>query len=262
MNQPQEKGENYPDTLHKLRTAKYYAFDLDDTLHNFRSASSTASKSIFSALQPLSTSPIHELESSYQKILSQGTSSAFVDGKTSHQYRSDRFQKLVDAHGIQLQSGEMQKLVELYERVLMETLERKEGVLELFQTLKSRGHSIAVVTEGPQDAQERTVEALGITPYIDYLATTNKLGVAKVDGLFVKVLEHLDLKPADMVVIGDSWERDVVPASQAGLYCVHYSEKDGSGAIAQGWRVSGLEQLRLLVEAAHDEPVNLGQNSD
>ncbi|KAF1360922.1 HAD-like protein [Lizonia empirigonia] len=182
-----------------LRDAKWYAFDLHDTLHGFRKASAAAVTTVLRILngQRHPESALEDLEMEYKRILARGTASAFVDGRTSHQYREDRLQQ---------------------------NFELKPGVLDLLKTLKQYGHMIAVITEGPQDGQERTVEALGLMPYIDYLATTNKLGVAKTDGLFVKVLEHLGLEPNEMIMTGDGWERDIVPATQAGIYCVHYTD--------------------------------------
>lgn len=240
-------------SLPQLREAKWFAFDLDDTLHSFRKASATATKAVLEAIQTHSGHPLEELENVYKRILIQGTASAFVDGKTSHQYREARFQQLIHARGIELEHGEMKVLVDMYETVLMANLERKAGVMELFQTLKHHGCKIAVVTEGPQDAQERTIDTLGITPYVDYLATTNKLRVAKVDGLFVKVLEYLRLDPREMVVIGDSWERDVEPAIQAGVSCIYYSlkEPEASDAVV-GW-ITNFGELRALVEEAYEK---------
>ncbi|KAJ4374609.1 hypothetical protein N0V86_007480 [Didymella sp. IMI 355093] len=156
------RKDTYNASLLRLREAKWYAFDLDDTLHGFRKASSAAVKAVLEVIHKNSDCALEELESEYKRILTQGTSSAFVDGKTSHQYREDRFRQLLQVHNINLDDAQMQDLLSLYERVLTENLELKPGALELLQTLKRRGHKIAVITEGPQDAQERTVEALGI----------------------------------------------------------------------------------------------------
>jgi putative hydrolase of the HAD superfamily len=239
-------------SLLRLREAKWYAFDLDDTLHSFRKASSAAVKAVLEVIYKNSDRALEELESEYKRILTQGTSSAFVDGKTSHQYREDRFRQLLQVHNINLDDAQMQGLLSLYERVLTENLELKPGALELLQTLKRRGHKIAVITEGPQDAQERTVEALGIAPYVDYLATTNKLGVTKIDGLFVKVLERLGLRPEDMIMTGDSWERDIAPATQAGIYCVFYSEVERALEYpTQQTQIGHFEEFLMLVETAH-----------
>ncbi|KAF2628249.1 HAD-like protein [Macroventuria anomochaeta] len=238
--------------LTRLRKARWYAFDLDDTLHSFRKASGTAVKAVLRVLHEQSGNALEDLEAEYRRILAQGTASAFVDGKTSHQYREDRFQQLVRNFDIKLNDGQMPVLLDHYEEVLEDSLELKAGVLDLLQTLKRYGHKIAIITEGPQDAQERTVEALGLTPYIDYLATTNKLRVAKTNGLFAKVLEHLKLEPKDMIMTGDSWERDIVPATQAGMYCVHYSEKVPQSDNMDGYmRISELKRLRMLIENAH-----------
>lgn len=232
--------------------AKWFAFDLDDTLHSFRAASSAAVKTVLKVIHDLNGRALEELESEYERVLAKGTVSAFVDGKASHEYRRDRFWQLVRACNVALEDEQVQSLVALYEEVFMESLELKPGVLELLQTLKRLGHKIAVVTERPQDAQERTVEALGIAPYIDFLASTNKLGVAKIDRLFVRVLEHLEIHPQDMVMTGDSWERDIVPATQAGIYCIFYSEAERTLEHQDKQaRIGQFEELRALVEAAH-----------
>lgn len=237
-----------------LRGAKWYAFDLDDTLHSFRKASGAAVTAVLQKIREESNSScsLEDLEAEYKRILVRGTTTAFVDGKTSHQYREDRLQQLVQKYDIRLQEGQMQTLLDHYEKILIDNLELKAGVLDLLQTLKHFGHRVAVITEGPQDAQERTVKALGLMPYIDYLATTNKLGVAKTDGLFVKVLEHLSLEQEDMIVTGDSWERDIVPATRAGMYCFHYSQVEPDYPELGGTtRIKSLEKLQTLVATTH-----------
>ncbi|KAH6633636.1 HAD-like domain-containing protein [Boeremia exigua] len=238
--------------LIQLHEATWYAFDLDDTLHEFRKASAAAVKAVLKIIHETSGHTLEELDEEYKRVLSRGTALAFVDGKTSHQYREDRFQQLVRVFDIKLNEGQMQILVDLYEEVLTKSLELKPGVLELFQTLKRCGKKIAVITEGPQDAQERTVEALGLTSHIDYLATTNKLRVAKIDGLFSRVLEHLHLQPDEIIMTGDSWKRDIVPATQAGIYCIHYSEKGPEYDDSEKQRsIRTFGQLQDIIEKAH-----------
>lgn len=237
--------------LTRLRDAKWFAFDLDDTLHSFRKASAAAVKAVLKIIRENSDHTLEELELEYKSILAQGTASAFVDGKTSHQYREDRFRHLAQRFDISLEDEQMRRYVDLYERILTENLELKPGVLDLLHTLKHYGYKVAVITEGPQDAQERTVKALGLAPYIDYLATTNKLRVSKIDGLFARVLEHLALESNDMIMTGDSWERDIVPATQAGMYCIYYSDSDRAlESPSQQIRISQFEDLQKLTEAA------------
>ncbi|KAJ4324631.1 hypothetical protein N0V94_001201 [Neodidymelliopsis sp. IMI 364377] len=235
----------------RLRTAKWYAFDLDDTLHNFRKASGAAVTAVLEMINKdcgLSCS-LAELETEYKHVLKQATSAAFVDGKTSHQYREERFRQVLRKWDVDLTSTEMSPFLDRYENTLMGSLELKLGVLELLGKLRRLDHKIAVITEGPQDAQERTVAALGLSSRIDYLATTNKLGVAKTDGLYAKVLENLNITAKDMVMIGDSLARDIVPAEDAGIYCMQLVENEEPSQDLS--RFASFKTLRSIVEEVH-----------
>lgn len=115
-------------------------------------------------------------------------------------------------------------LLELYEANLIASLELKCGALDLLSLIKDMGKKIIVITEGPQDAQERAVRGLGIDGFIDFLATTTHFGVAKTDGLFPPVLEHLCVTSGDIVYIGDNEERDMKPALAEGIFSIHLAE--------------------------------------
>ena len=223
-------------TIERLKNATWYFFDLDDTLHEFRKASSAAVDATLRLIlqnhahhEPSFGEPltVAELRAEYLKILKTGTSAAFVDGKTSREYRAKRFHGVMNAFGIDCTEQQMQVLLDRYETAITRNLQLKEGAILLFETLKQQWKKVAIITEGPQDSQERTVAALGLEPYFDRLVTTNKLGVAKVEGLFGKALEMIGVKSEEVVMVGDSWERDVVPAVEAGIECVWFAEKDG-----------------------------------
>ena len=64
-----------------LREKVWFAFDLDDTLHEFRKASSSAAAAVFQYLHATHHHiAVDDLSSTYSTILSQKTSSAFTDG--------------------------------------------------------------------------------------------------------------------------------------------------------------------------------------
>ncbi|KAI4937417.1 uncharacterized protein J4E92_002148 [Alternaria infectoria] len=253
-------------TIECLTNATWYFFDLDDTLHKFRKASSAAVDATLRLIlenharhEPSSGEPltVAELKAEYLKILKTGTSTAFVDGKTSHEYRAERFQGVVNAFGIDCTEQQMQALLDTYETAIMQNLQLKEGAILLLRTLKQQGKSIAIITEGPQDSQERTVAALGLEPYFDRLVTTNKLGVAKIDGLFSKALEMIGVKSEEVVMIGDSWDRDVVPAVKVGIDCVWFVQKEeGEKIVTMGGEerrvivVNSLGRLQSIIETA------------
>ena len=111
-----------------------------------------------------------------------------------------------------------------YEGTLMSSLELKCGALDLLSMVKDMGKKIVVITKDPPDAQERTVQGLGIERCIDFLDTTSCLGVVKTGGLFPRVLEHLGVSPGDKAYIGANEQRDIKPALVEGIFSIHLAE--------------------------------------
>ncbi|GES63640.1 HAD-like protein [Aspergillus terreus] len=91
-----------------------------------------------------------QLASSHHRILSQTTAGAFVDGKTSSDYRRERFTALMSSHGVALSEDYIVHLLALYKSSLAASLVLKPGALDLVQKLKTLGRKIIVVTEGPR----------------------------------------------------------------------------------------------------------------
>jgi putative hydrolase of the HAD superfamily len=169
-----------------------------------------ASSTVFTAIHEEEQNVnIDDLQASDHDILRSKAASAFTDGKTSTEYRRDnRFFLLLQAHGLGTPTERLDHLSEVYKGSLRAALSLKAGSLQLFARLKSLGKKVIVVTEGPQDAQEWTVQELGLQPSIDILITTNKIGKSKIDGLFPAVLEEYDIAASDMVYVGDNEKRD------------------------------------------------------
>ncbi|KAH7235648.1 HAD-like domain-containing protein [Fusarium tricinctum] len=229
-----------------LQTKSWFAFDLDDTLHEFRKASRAATTHCLSRLAGENSGiTLQDLQEQYGIILKQGTADAFTDGKTSHDYRRARFTATLSHFGRSHNS--VDELLEDYERVLVENLTLKPGAIALLEAIKASGRMIAVITEGPQDAQERAVRDLGIDKYIDFLATTNYFGVAKISGLFAKVLDHLGIQPQDIVYVGDSQPRDIEPATKEGIYAIHLHEDQTEPLVLHPPSVNSLDVLARLI---------------
>ncbi|KAI4280134.1 MAG: hypothetical protein L6R38_004680 [Xanthoria sp. 2 TBL-2021] len=252
----------YGDRLQPIKDAlsskTHFGFDLDDTLHSFRKASGTASAAVFEYLASTTTKTttktpptIEELKTTYAQILSRTTSTAFADGKTSTDYRKDRFIALMQAHGLNSSNNEetLSHLLTLYKHTLQASLALKPGAAHLLSKLKSLGKTIVVITEGPEDAQVWTLQHLGIADKVDVLMTSNAVGKSKTEGLFGEVLGRLGIGAERMVFVGDSVARDVEPARAEGILTVLYDE-GGSVRLeveGEGVRVDSLWKLGELL---------------
>ncbi|KAK5996141.1 hypothetical protein PT974_04569 [Cladobotryum mycophilum] len=231
-----------------LAEKSWFGFDLDDTLHDFRGASSTATKSTLAAISQRHAISLPILQDHYAKVLREKTANAFSDGRTSFDYRKERFVSVLAYFSLPLDEQFLGQLLELYETTLSSSLCLKPGALSLLTMLKREGKSIVVITEGPQDAQERTISHLGLAPYIDCLITTNHFGVTKLDGLFTKVLEHLRITSKDMAYIGDSEVRDMEPAMAIGIFSIHLAETKPSLLAALPLQINTLVDLEGILK--------------
>ncbi|KAM0671062.1 hypothetical protein ACQRIU_001457 [Beauveria bassiana] len=225
----------------------WIGFDLDDTLHEFRKASSMATNEVLAIISRKYNIPMPALKQEYSRILQLKTANAFADGKTSFDYRKERFTLVLEHFSPPYDTHFMTLLLETYEATLSASLELKCGALGLLSTLRNMGKKIVVITEGPQDAQERTVEALGISSYIDFLATTNHFGVGKTAGLFTKVIQHLGISSGDMAYIGDNVQRDMEPALSDGIFSIHFAESKNVALNMVPPQINTLRKLQYII---------------
>ena len=237
-----------------LTERTWIGFDLDDTLHEFRRSSGVATSRVLAEISKRHGIPIPALKDEYTTILKMKTANAFSDGKTSFDYRRERFASILTHFSLPLDDQFIAKLLELYEANLMESLELKYGALDVLSLIKDMGKKIVVITEGPQDAQERTVRGLGIDRFIDFLATTTHFGVAKTDGLFPRVLEHLCVTPDDIVYIGDNEDRDMKPALAEGIFPIHFAETKHVSFDTIPPKINTLRKLQYILSNAHRCP--------
>jgi len=231
-----------------LLSKAWFGFDLDDTLHEFRQASSVALSSVLSKVNEDHRISIDDMQKEYRLILAEKTATAFTDGRTSHEYRKERFQAVLDKFGILCTDHYLDALAQLYEAALARSLCLKCGAFSLLDNLQKLGKKIVIITEGPQDAQEWTLKILGISEKVDFLATTNHFRTSKIDGLLGKVLEHLHIAATDLVYIGDSWVRDMEPAIKESIYAVHYAEADNFSLDQYPIKINTLKKLNWIIE--------------
>ena len=227
-----------------LAERTWIGFDLDDTLHEFRRSSGIATHRVLAEISERHGTPISALKDEYSVILKMKTANAFSDGKTSFDYRRERFASVLNHFSL---PQDDQFIEELYEADLMASLELKCGALDLLSLIKDMGKKVVVMTEGPQDAQERAIFGLGIDKFIDFLVTTAHFGVAKTDGLFPRVLERLGVTPGDMVYIGDNEERDMTPALKEGIFSIHLAETKHVALNTIPPRVNTLKKLQYIL---------------
>ena len=91
-------------------------------------------------------------------------------------------------------------------------------VVETLAQLKMKQIKTGIVTSGLREDYEQILQRLGGSSCFDVIVGVDSCGKAKPDkGIFLYAVEKLQLKPAEVLFVGDKVERDYEGAKRAGL---------------------------------------------
>lgn len=110
----------------------------------------------------------------------------------------------------------LEKIVQYGKDLLEKPIELLEGVEETLHLLKSR-FRIVVATKGDLLDQERKLKKSGLENYFHHIEIMSD----KQESDYGKLVRHLDIKPAEFLMIGNSLKSDIMPVLALGGYGVH-----------------------------------------
>lgn len=89
--------------------------------------------------------------------------------------------------------------------------------LELLANLAERGFTLGVVSNGCGNV-DKLCEDFGYTPFLSVIVDSRRVGLFKPDpAIFQHAAEKLGLDPGEILMVGDSFDRDVRPAKKIGM---------------------------------------------
>lgn len=91
-----------------------------------------------------------------------------------------------------------------------------EGVEEVLKTLHGK-YRLVMVTKGDLLDQERKLERSGLAGYFHHIEIVSE----KRESDYRKLLRHLDIRPEEFMMVGNSLKSDVLPVLELGCYGVH-----------------------------------------
>ena len=97
-----------------------------------------------------------------------------------------------------------------------------EGSIELLDYLKDK-YQLHIITNGFKEVQYSKLKKSHIFKYFDHIVTADCVGVKKPNPkVFKYALDQVNSKPEDCVMIGDSYEADVMGAFSVGMLPIHF----------------------------------------
>lgn len=228
---------------------RWVAFDLDDTLHDFKAASRAAVEAVVDRVCRSAPLDRADLFRRYGELALEDSRQAFVEKMDSEAFRSRRFSRTFGDPLRPMSDESMNELLTIYRDTLGHNLRLLPGSQGVLEVARGAGLGTAVITDAPEDAQRWTLKKLGIEPLVDLVVTSNRWGRGKSEGLFGTARRLMGLTSGEPVLFfGDSARTDIWPALEAGFRPILVAANPNSED-AKMVRKNGLTVLSSLSQA-------------
>ncbi len=199
-------------------------FDMDDTLYDHRYARRAGLRALQDAEPALARRALVELDRAYERLFTTGHASQVLTGRLSLEAsRRSRMALFLRQFGAPASRARVQELVDLR---LAEYYRRRRavpGASELLRALRGLGVPVGVVTNNLRSEQEEKLRFLRIGGYVDHLVCSEQVGVMKPHPQIFRIaLRRLGRRAGRAVMVGDSWESDVLGAAGLGIWPVWF----------------------------------------
>lgn len=108
------------------------------------------------------------------------------------------------------------KVIEIGQELLQKPIELLEGVQETLESLKGK-YRLVVATKGDLLDQERKLKNSGLQDYFHHIEIMSD----KKNSDYEKLLKHLDCKPENFLMLGNSIKSDILPVLEIGGFAAH-----------------------------------------
>jgi putative hydrolase of the HAD superfamily len=108
------------------------------------------------------------------------------------------------------------KILDFGKALLGRPIELLEGVEDVLVALKDN-YRLVVATKGDLLDQERKLKNSGIEHHFHHIEIMSDKG----GNDYLKLIKHLDIKPSEFLMIGNSIKSDVLPVLNIGGYAIH-----------------------------------------
>lgn len=201
-------------------TTKAVLFDLDDTLFDHRYSCRTGLDAVRRTHAALRARSLDELEAVYYRSLNELHALVLEGQLTLEMARVERFRRLFTHFGDGDAIPAPEPVAAAYHAAYRAARRAVPGALPLLRALQPRVQ-VAVITNNLGAEQREKLRICKLDAWFDVVVISEEVGVTKPDpAIFAMTLERLGCDPVDAIMVGDSWESDIVGATNVGMRAV------------------------------------------
>lgn len=209
---------------------KLLLIDIDDTICNSSEAYDAALQKCYGFLKK--RFPLLEKEQFFNAF-NKARKEVHIElnGTASMHNRFLYFQRMFELFGLTLDPELLDSVTELFWNETYSHLKLFSGVRKTLETLKASNIKIGVVSDLVAHIQIKKLKKLRIADYIDFIVTSEEAGKEKPHpSIFLLALRKANCLPQEAIMVGDSFEKDILGAKHIGVCSVLFSPKKEAGA--------------------------------
>ena len=190
---------------------KVIAFDADDTLWNNEHFFRETEEKFFELLEDYL--PQHTVA---RELLQTEIKNIELYGYGIKAFMLSMIETAIRISDKNIKPEAIEKIIILGQELLNKPVELIDGVEEVLKTLKPK-YRLVMATKGDLLDQERKLKKSGLTDYFHHIEIMSE----KKEGDYSKLIKHLDIKPSELMMIGNSLKSDILPVLNLGGHGVH-----------------------------------------
>ncbi|MES2375285.1 MAG: HAD family hydrolase [Bacteroidota bacterium] len=190
---------------------KVIAFDADDTLWVNEPYFRQSEEAFCTLLEEYL--PRHELERELLKI---EIANLGLYGYGIKGFILSMIETAMTVTNNMISSKTIGEIMELGKQMLNQPIELLDGVEDVLKELKGK-YRLVVATKGDLLDQERKLRKSNLTSYFHHVEIMSE----KDDANYLKLIKHLDIRPSELLMVGNSLKSDVLPVLNIGGYAIH-----------------------------------------
>lgn len=194
-----------------MEKIKYIAFDADDTLW-INETFFRESENIFFELMN-EFLPAKELN---EVLFKTEMDNLAIYGYGIKSFILSVIETAISVSGRELKISTVSKILDLGKEMLNKPVNVLAGVEEVLQTL-SQKYKLVVATKGDLLDQERKLKKSGLEKYFHHIEVMSD----KQPENYKKLIKHLEIKPHEFLMIGNSMKSDILPVLEIGGKAAH-----------------------------------------
>lgn len=200
-------------------------FDVDDTLYDHAHAVRTALEALRRDEPLLARRPLDDVVREYGKLLEQVHPKVVAGSITPEDARAQRIHALYAWAGRELSTPAARERSEAYRDHYLRNQRAIDGALPLVRWLGSHAR-LAIVSNSRTDEQREKLRTIGMEGLFPTIVTSEAVGAAKPEAeIFRAALRALHIDAGEAVMVGDSWDADVLGARGCEIPVVWYNAR-------------------------------------